>query len=99
MNWVFFISAIENYMLPCFSKRIFGVECPGCGIQRALAFLVQGDFGAAFHMYPAIYTLIPLLFFLLADHLFKIKYSNAITIVLMFATVILILGNYLLKFF
>ncbi|TFG77698.1 MAG: DUF2752 domain-containing protein [Flavobacteriales bacterium] len=86
-------------MLPCFSKRIFGVECPGCGIQRAMVFLIHGDFTAAFHMYPAIYTLIPLLFFLLADHLFKIKYSNIITIALMGSSVVLILGNYLLKFF
>ena len=49
-------------MLPCFSKSLFGVECLGCGTQRALLLLLEGDFIGAFKMYPAIYTL--LLFFL-----------------------------------
>lgn len=53
---------MEEHMLPCLSKKLFGVDCFGCGIQRAVALLLQGEFEAAFYMYPAIYTLI--LFFL-----------------------------------
>jgi hypothetical protein len=47
---------LEKYMLPCFSKTLFGIECLGCGFQRALFLLFKGDFFAAFKMYPAIYT-------------------------------------------
>jgi hypothetical protein len=54
---------MEDYMLPCLSKKLFGVDCFGCGIQRSLALLLQGEFEAAFYMYPAIYSMI--LFFLL----------------------------------
>lgn len=43
-------------MLPCFSKTLFGIECLGCGFQRALFLLFQGKFKDAFFMYPAIYT-------------------------------------------
>ena len=43
-------------MLPCLSKTLFGVECLGCGFQRGFLLLLQGDFAAAFKMYPAIYT-------------------------------------------
>jgi uncharacterized membrane protein len=43
-------------MLPCLSKTLFGVECLGCGMQRALVLVFQGEFGKAFQMYPAIYT-------------------------------------------
>ncbi|MFB9097981.1 MULTISPECIES: DUF2752 domain-containing protein [Flavobacterium] len=53
---------MEEYMIPCFSKTLFGVECLGCGIQRSLVFLLKGELIAAFKIYPAIYTLI--LFFL-----------------------------------
>ncbi|MCC9073915.1 DUF2752 domain-containing protein [Flavobacterium sp. F-65] len=47
---------LEKYMLPCLSKTLFGIECLGCGFQRALFLLFQGDFKAAFEMYPALYT-------------------------------------------
>jgi len=89
---------IEDYMFPCFTKKILGFDCPGCGLQRSVALLFQGDFTAAFEMYPAIYTLLPLFVFLLADAFFKIKYSNKILITLMSSSVALILINYILKF-
>ena len=47
---------LEKYMLPCLSKTLFGVECLGCGFQRGFLLLLQGDFVAAFKMYPALYT-------------------------------------------
>lgn len=86
-------------MLPCFSKKIFGIDCPGCGIQRSVALIFQGEFVAAFQMYPAIYTLILLLGFLLVDNFYKIKFSNVVIITLTSTTVLLILTNYILKFF
>ncbi len=54
-------------MIPCLNKQLFGVDCLGCGTQRALLLLFNGDFAKAFHMFPAIYT--TLLFFgILALH-------------------------------
>lgn len=52
----------EDYMIPCMTKKLFGIDCFGCGIQRALVLLAQGDFEGAFYMYPAIYSMI--LFFI-----------------------------------
>ena len=85
-------------MLPCFTKKFFGVDCPGCGLQRSVAFLFQGDFAAAWEMYPALFTIIPLFGVLAADQLFQIKYVNKIIITLMITSVVLILTNYILKF-
>lgn len=85
-------------MIPCLNREILGVECPGCGLQRAAALLIQGEFIAAFVMYPAIYTLILLLSFLVADSFIGFRHANKISIGLMFATVLLILTNFLLKF-
>lgn len=51
---------MEEYMLPCVNKSFFGIACPGCGTQRALVFLLQGEFSAAFQMFPAIYTTLAL---------------------------------------
>ncbi|MBT8281502.1 MAG: DUF2752 domain-containing protein [Muriicola sp.] len=84
-------------MLPCLSKQVLGIDCPGCGIQRSVLFLIQGDFLAAFKMYPAIYPILGLFGFLLLDQFFKIKFANKISITLMITSVLLILINFLIK--
>lgn len=63
-------------MLPCMNKQLFGVECPGCGTQRAIAFLLEGEFYEAFKIFPAIYTL-GLFFILLGLHLLDKKRNYA----------------------
>lgn len=90
---------MEEYMLPCLNKEIFGLECLGCGIQRATAFLFKGEFILAFKMYPAIYTLILLIFFLVVLLFFKIKHSEKIKAGLLILNLIIILINYLVKNF
>ena len=67
---------MEEHMLPCMNKQLFGVECPGCGTQRSIAFLLEGEFYEAFKMFPAIYTL-GLFFILLCLHLLDKKRNYA----------------------
>lgn len=98
MQLALYFLRFEEYMLPCFSKQIFGVDCPGCGIQRAISLIMHGEFIEAFKMYPAIYSLILLFAFLLADNFFTIKYASKIIITLTTITVVLILTNYISKF-
>ncbi|NAS11350.1 DUF2752 domain-containing protein [Poritiphilus flavus] len=92
-----FILIREEYMLPCFSKQILGVDCPGCGMQRAVVFLMKGEFVEAFKMYPAIYPIVLLLGFLATDHFLKIRYANKISVFLMITSVFMILANFILK--
>lgn len=87
----------DEYMLPCLNKKLFGVDCLGCGIQRSLALIVKGEFVEAFKMYPAIYTLIILLLFVLIN--FKLKFKNAkrIILTLVIINVVIIITSYILK--
>ena len=89
--------ATNDGLLPCLNKQLFGLECPGCGLQRSVLLLFDGDFVAAFYMYPAIYPMILLMFFLIADQFIAIKYANTISITLMITTVTFILTNFLIK--
>lgn len=93
-----FFLGIENYMLPCFTKKLWGIDCPGCGLQRAIVFLIKGDFSAAFEMYPAIYPMLALLSFVILDKLISFKFSSIITITLTILTVGTIITNYIFKF-
>lgn len=97
MKLVLFFFSVKDYMLPCLSKQVLGIECPGCGIQRAVYLLFQGEFFAAFKMYPAIYPILALFGFLFLDQFIKIKYVNKIIISLMIISVLSILINYFLK--
>lgn len=67
------------------SKKILGIDCPGCGMQRATVMVVQGDFANAFTMFPAIYTTIPL-FILIGLHLID-KKRNYTKLIIPFAIV------------
>jgi hypothetical protein len=53
---------LEDFMLPCFFKQLTGLECIGCGMQRAIACVLRGEFTTAFEIYPAIYPFLTLLF-------------------------------------
>lgn len=96
--FVFFLK-IEDFMLPCMNKKLFGIECPGCGLQRSVMLLLKGDFVGAFHMYPAIYPLIFLTAVLITNRFLNIKYYNTLVITLSIASVFLIITNYIIKLF
>lgn len=88
---------MEDYMLPCLNKKLLGVECMGCGMQRAIALIFQGEFAAAFQMYPAIYSLITLFLFIGINIFFKFKNSNKVIGALAILTVATIIISYIIK--
>ena len=91
------MASLEHYMLPCLTKTLFGVECPGCGAQRALLFLFHGEFVSAFRMYPAIYTLIPLFVVVGTNYFFKFKHATKIISVLTILSISIIMVSYIYK--
>jgi hypothetical protein len=88
---------MDDYMLPCLNKKLFGVDCLGCGIQRALSLLIHGEFIAAFKMYPAIYTLLFLALIIVLNFFYKIKYAQRIISILAVINVLIIVISYLIK--
>ncbi|WP_339894731.1 DUF2752 domain-containing protein [uncultured Algibacter sp.] len=88
---------MEDYMLPCLNKKFFGIECLGCGLQRAITLIFQGEFVAAFQMYPAIYSLIILFIYIGINIFFKFKHSNKIIGALAILTVATIIISYIIK--
>lgn len=98
MKFFALLVLLEDFMMPCLTKKYLGVDCPGCGLQRSISFLIKGDFASAWDMYPAIFTIIPLVGFFTVSQFIKIKYANKIILSLLFISVILIVSNYITKF-
>ena len=88
---------LDEYMLPCLSKTIFGFECLGCGFQRSFVFLINGNFIDAFKMYPAVFTLLGLFLFILINFKMKFKHSEKIISRLAYLNLSIMIVNYLIK--
>ncbi|AEH02581.1 DUF2752 domain-containing protein [Lacinutrix sp. 5H-3-7-4] len=88
---------LQEYMLPCLNKKLFGFDCMGCGLQRSLSFLFHGEIIAAFKMYPAIFTLIPLGLLIVTSFFYKFKNINKIINGLAIASVLIIIISFIVK--
>ncbi len=89
---------LENHMLPCPYKHYLGIDCPGCGMQRAGIELLKGNFMESFFAYPPLIPLILLILFLILHLRFKFKRGAVILKYLFIFVVALIALNYILKF-
>jgi hypothetical protein len=73
-----FINWLQNHLLRCPFKYLTGIDCPGCGFQRSVLALMQGNLLQSFKLYPAA---IPLLLFFaygIADKFLKLDNTSSI---------------------
>jgi len=74
------IQWLENHFLVCPYKKLLGIDCPGCGMQRAFIELLKGNFWESFKTYPALGTTILLFVFLILHLIFKFNKGAKILI-------------------
>ncbi len=86
--------AAEDYMLQCMNKKLFGLECFGCGTQRAFLLVLEGKFGEAFQLFPAVYTLMLLLAFVMLSLVDRKRNYSFFLIVLGIISGVLMVGSY-----
>lgn len=89
--------ALEDYMLPCPTKKFLGIECFGCGMQRSLALLLDGEFYKAFQMFPAIYTTLAFFFFVALSFIDKKRSYGSILIGLGVINAMIMVVAYFIK--
>jgi Protein of unknown function (DUF2752) len=68
------ISWLDAHQLPCLIKKIFHVECPGCGLQRSFIALLQGNILQSIHFYPALLPLIILISTIIINSKYRISF-------------------------
>jgi hypothetical protein len=74
-----FSSFLKVHLLACPVKHFFHIDCPGCGMQRSIIALLEGDLWNSLSFYPAT---IPIFVFLIytAFHLI-INFKHGATII------------------
>ena len=93
INW------LESHAIPCFSKRIFGIDCPGCGLQRAFIELLKGNFIEGIKTYPPLIPIMIMFLYLILFLIFKFEKGAFYIKIIFIFTASMIVINYLFKLF
>jgi len=88
---------LEQHQLPCLYKKLAGIDCPGCGMQRSFFHLINGDFITSLKLYPPLIPIILTLVFLCFHLKFDFKSGAKILIYSFSFSALLIVANYLVK--
>jgi hypothetical protein len=91
VNW------LEHHLLQCPMKKAFGIDCPGCGMQRSVIALLRLDVGASWKIYPPGIFIVCTVLFMMLHLCFDFKYGAAILKMLYIVSAIAIVINYAYK--
>lgn len=86
---------LENHMMPCFYKKFFGIECPGCGMQRAFIELLKGNLWQSTKLYPALLPTLFLLCYLLLHLRYGFKNGARNLVWIFVINTIIVICNYI----
>ncbi len=95
--WNNFINWLESHMGECFYHKHFGIECPGCGMQRAFIALLKGNFLESIKLFPALIPIMFMLTYLILHLIFKFKKGAKVLKISFIFTVLIIIINYTFK--
>lgn len=94
-----FLFWLKVHLLSCPIKHYFGIDCPGCGFQRSVLALFEGNLQSSFKLYPPTIPLIALFLFTLIHLKFDLKHGAFFIKILYIGISLLIVINYFYKIF
>jgi len=71
LPFMFSLDELEAKQSVCLFKNLFGIECYGCGITKAIIASVQLDFIRAFNYNKLIVVVMPLILYLWVKEIIK----------------------------
>ncbi len=72
--WLFDPS--ENFFPKCPVYALTGIQCPGCGAQRAIHALLHGDIAGAWHYNAMLLLVVPMLVIIFAAEFLRERYPR-----------------------
>jgi hypothetical protein len=90
---------LENHLLSCPIKELWGIDCPGCGLQRSFVLLLKGHLMESIRMYPALLPMLVLLFYTAFHLKWNRKNGSKVIVFLYLIIAIIVLFHYVWKMF
>ncbi|MBC6112530.1 DUF2752 domain-containing protein [Pedobacter fastidiosus] len=94
-----FFDWLNHHLLSCPFKSYFGIDCPGCGLQRSILALLKGDFLDSFKLYPATIPLIFIVLFTMIHLKVDFKFGASLIKIVFICIASIILINYIYKIY
>jgi hypothetical protein len=88
---------LNDHLLTCPFKSMTGIDCPGCGMQRSVIKLLEGDVAQSIAYHPAGTTTLIMIVFLILHTKFDFKHGARALTILFILNIVLITGNYIYK--
>jgi len=74
-----------------------GIDCPGCGMQRAFIALLKGEFALSVSLNPSLIPFLMTLFFAFGHILFGFRNGAKLIVIFFSITVLIMLLNFVVK--
>lgn len=92
-----FIDWLEAHQMPCIYKKYLSIDCPGCGMQRAIIELLKGNLWESIQAYPPLIPMLFMMLFLVLHIKYKFKNGALYLKILFIFTSAIIVTNYIIK--
>jgi hypothetical protein len=90
---------LQQHQLICPIKKYGNIECPGCGLQRSLAALLQGNWYASWQLHPATPFLLLLPLLALLHFVFKRRLTARLVVACYVLAAVVTLVHYVQKIY
>jgi len=94
-----FLEWLGEHLFSCPFKTQFGIDCPGCGLQRSVLALFKGDLIASFKFYPATIPLLFVVLFTIVHLKVDFKFGAQLIKIVFAGVALIILINYIYKIY
>ena len=91
------IDFLKRNMFQCFWVKNFGIECFGCGFQRSLIALLEGDLKESFFYYPPLLPILLMITYLIFHLIFKFDKGHKKLVYIFTFNVLGIVCNFIVK--
>lgn len=95
--WTQLTDWVERNLFVCPSKRLFLLDCPGCGFQRSFLYLMKGEWVASFTMYPALIPVLFLWVYLVLHLIFRFRQGARNLVIIFISCCSIITAHYIYK--
>ena len=97
--WNVWVQWLKAHMLICPSVKYWNMQCPGCGMQRSMIALLEGDLFSSLQLYPALIPLITLFTYTLLHLKYNFTGAAKNITVMQVAVVSIITAHYIYKIY
>jgi len=88
---------LEQHLLTCPSKKMFLLDCPGCGLQRSLLALLKGEIVLSWKLYPPTVFVLLTLATLVVHLVFNLRHGTVLLKFLFTITLLIMAVSYIYK--